>query len=73
MLTDAITAARRERALRFVCIEVDRLDQLDMVLGLDAGLVDIVLLDNMDCDTLVEAVAGVMRPVAASHLKHRVA
>ena len=28
-----------------------------MVLGLDAGLVDIVLLDNMDCDTLVEAVA----------------
>ena len=57
VLTDAITAARRERALRFVCIEVDRLDQLDMVLGLDAGLVDIVLLDNMDCDTLVEAVA----------------
>jgi nicotinate-nucleotide pyrophosphorylase (carboxylating) len=57
VLTDAILDARGQRALRFVCIEVDRLEQLDVVLALDDGLVDIVLLDNMDCDMLVESVA----------------
>ncbi|MCH2149689.1 MAG: hypothetical protein MK095_09670, partial [Phycisphaerales bacterium] len=56
-LSESITLARSQRELRFVCIEVDRLEQLDVVLGLEAGLVDIVLLDNMGCDALVEAVA----------------
>jgi len=56
-LSDAIRRARADRPLRFTCVEVDRLDQLDVVLGLDAGLVDIVLLDNMDPDTLREAVS----------------
>ena len=56
-LSDAIRHARADRPLRFTCVEVDRLDQLDVVLGLDAGLVDIVLLDNMDPDTLREAVS----------------
>ena len=44
--------ARADRPLRFVCVEVDRLDQLDAVLAMDEGLVDIVLLDNMDCADL---------------------
>ncbi|MDG2291723.1 MAG: carboxylating nicotinate-nucleotide diphosphorylase [Phycisphaerales bacterium] len=56
-LAESIAMARSQRELRFVCIEVDRLEQLDVVLGLEAGLVDIVLLDNMGCDALVEAVA----------------
>ena len=55
-LTASIEAARRQRELRFVCVEVDRLEQLDAVLGLADGLVDIVLLDNMECDVLIEAV-----------------
>lgn len=52
--------ARRARAagsgLRFVQVEVDTLDQLDRVLGLPAGLIDMVLLDNMGVDRLAEAV-----------------
>jgi len=56
-LADAIGRARDDRPLRFVCVEVDRLDQLDEVLALEPGLVDIVLLDNMDADTLRKAVA----------------
>ena len=46
-LAEAIGVPGRS-SLRFTCVEVDRLDQLDVVLGLDAGLVDLVLLDNMD-------------------------
>jgi len=42
--------------LRFVQVEVDTLDQLDHVLGLPAGLIDMVLLDNMGPDLLAEAV-----------------
>ena len=56
-LAEAIRRARADRSLRFTCVEVDRLDQLDVVLGLDAGLVDLVLLDNMDVETLREAVS----------------
>ncbi len=51
-LKSAIKMARADRPLRFVCVEVDRLDQLDEVLAMDEGLVDIVLLDNMDCADL---------------------
>lgn len=54
-------AAGRARAMRpdlaFVEVEVDSLEQLDVLLGLEAGLVDIVLLDNMDVGQIEEAVA----------------
>jgi nicotinate-nucleotide pyrophosphorylase (carboxylating) len=49
--------ARADRAVRFVQVEVDRLEQLDALLTLPAGVVDIVLLDNMDAATLREAAA----------------
>lgn len=50
----AATRAHASHMLR-VEIEVDRLDQLEEVLG--AGGADVVLLDNMDTPTLEEAVA----------------
>jgi nicotinate-nucleotide pyrophosphorylase (carboxylating) len=56
-LTDAIGRARSDRPLRFVCVEVDRLDQFDEMLTLEPGLIDIVLLDNMDPPMLRDAVA----------------
>ena len=43
--------------LRFVMVEVDTLDQLRALLGLEAGTVDIVLLDNMSPALIKEAVA----------------
>lgn len=52
----AATAARKRHDLRFVEIEVDTLGQLDRLLGLPAGAIDLVLLDNMDVATLAEAV-----------------
>jgi len=55
-LGSAIEMARADRPLRFVCVEVDRLDQLDEVLAMEEGLVDIVLLDNMECADLLDAV-----------------
>ncbi|MHC5114442.1 MAG: carboxylating nicotinate-nucleotide diphosphorylase [Planctomycetota bacterium] len=55
-LEEAITTVRAGRALRFVEVEVDTLDQLRRVLGLPAGLVDLVLLDNMSLGELAEAV-----------------
>jgi nicotinate-nucleotide pyrophosphorylase (carboxylating) len=54
------TACREVRQLRdldFVEVEVDTLAQLDVVLSLEAGLVDIALLDNMPDADLVKAVA----------------
>ncbi len=61
-LTDHVrtlaSRARREHAdLWFVEIEVDTLEQLRAVCKAEAGLVDIVLLDNMPPGTLREAVA----------------
>jgi len=55
----AIDASARGRELgaSFIEIEVDRLEQLDALLELDAGAIDIVLLDNMSNDQLREAVA----------------
>jgi nicotinate-nucleotide pyrophosphorylase (carboxylating) len=41
----------------FVEVEVDTLDQFDALLAMPTGLVDIVLLDNMDAPTLAEAAA----------------
>ncbi|MEM1166571.1 MAG: carboxylating nicotinate-nucleotide diphosphorylase [Planctomycetota bacterium] len=54
------TAGARARAggpLRFVEVEVDTLDQLDVLLTLEPGVVDIILLDNMPPDALRDAVA----------------
>lgn len=47
----------RGDALRFVMVEVDSLGQLERVLSLDEGAVDIVLLDNMSLEHLREAAA----------------
>lgn len=59
-IAEAADRARRNaaggRTLRFVEVEVDRLDQLHEVLDLPDGLIDIVLLDNMDLTQLREAV-----------------
>lgn len=46
----------RADALRFIEVEVDRLDQLDEMLALGPGLIDIVLLDNMSPEQLRRAV-----------------
>jgi len=56
-LAEAIGRARDGSDLRFVEIEVDGEDQLRAVLGMDAGLVDVVLLDNFDTDRLRSAAA----------------
>lgn len=47
----------KEQNLKFVQVEVDTLDQLDWLLSLEPGIVDIVLLDNMNPETLTQAVA----------------
>lgn len=55
-LTEVCTKARSENAA-FVEVEVDTLIQFDCVLDVPAGLIDYVLLDNMDPATLRTAVA----------------
>ncbi|MFO0827376.1 MAG: carboxylating nicotinate-nucleotide diphosphorylase [Phycisphaerales bacterium] len=55
-LTSACRAARARHDLRFVEVEVDTMEQLDVVLGLEPGVVDIVLLDNFDVAMLRDAV-----------------
>ena len=47
----------RARGARFVECEVDSLEQLDALLAIEPGLLDVVLLDNFACDDLREAVA----------------
>jgi len=72
---DALDGARRRlealgakrRGLRFVEIEVDRLEQFDEILRWPKGLVDIVLLDNMTPSELRRAVA--MRNGASSRIE----
>lgn len=62
-LTQTLTRAKSSaRELAFVEVEVDSLDQFQQVLGVEAGLVDIVLLDNMTPEVLKQAV--VMRDAA---------
>lgn len=46
----------RAQSLEFVQVEVDTLTQLEWLLDLDAGVVDIALLDNMSADQLAQAV-----------------
>lgn len=53
-------AARRARAvspLRFVEVEVDSVEQLERILRIEPGLIDIVLLDNMGDAALRRSVA----------------
>ena len=56
-ITRAAKYARSNYKLRFVEIEVDTLDQFVLVLGIESGLIDIVLLDNMPLEQLKDAVA----------------
>lgn len=60
-------AARSRGPVRFVEVEVDRLSQLASVLTVEPGVVDYVLLDNMDDGMLSEAVA--MRDRAGSSVE----
>jgi nicotinate-nucleotide pyrophosphorylase (carboxylating) len=55
-VTEAAARARAATALRFVELEVDRLDQLDAILRAGGCGLDIVLLDNMAPATLRAAV-----------------
>jgi len=59
------TASARGRAAgaSFVEVEVDRLEQLDALLSLEAGVVDVVLLDNMG--------EGELRKASALRNEHR--
>ena len=52
-----VRAARNDRPLRFVEVEVDTLEQLDALLTLEPGTVNIALLDNMGPDVLRDGVA----------------
>ena len=54
-LSQTIARSRAESASRFIEVEVDTLDQLREVLKVD-GL-HAILLDNMDCPTMEQAVA----------------
>ncbi|MEE2681152.1 MAG: carboxylating nicotinate-nucleotide diphosphorylase [Planctomycetota bacterium] len=60
MAARVVSAARSVRAtseVRFVEVEVDRIDQLDALIELAADEIDIILLDNMDPPMLKEAVS----------------
>jgi nicotinate-nucleotide pyrophosphorylase (carboxylating) len=56
-LAAAVRTVRERFEPSFVEVEVDELDQLQRVLGMERGLVDMVLLDNMATATLRQAVA----------------
>lgn len=53
-LTGVISRSRAEDAKRFIEVEVDTLDQLREVLKVDG--IDAILLDNMDCPKMEQAV-----------------
>ncbi|MBL8746896.1 MAG: carboxylating nicotinate-nucleotide diphosphorylase [Phycisphaerae bacterium] len=54
---EAARRGRAERPLRFVEIEADRLEQVEAILSVEPGLIDVILLDNMGLESLREAVA----------------
>ena len=54
-LSRVVSQSRSESATRLVEVEVDNLDQLREVLKVDG--IDVILLDNMDCPRMTEAVA----------------
>jgi nicotinate-nucleotide pyrophosphorylase (carboxylating) len=53
-LSRVVSQSRSESATRLVEVEVDNLDQLREVLKVDG--IDVILLDNMDCPRMTEAV-----------------
>ncbi len=55
-VAEAAHRARAAAPLRFVEVEVETVEQLESALRIEAGIVDIVLLDNMPVDALREAV-----------------
>lgn len=55
-LAQASARARAIAPISFVEVEVDTLEQLDVVLSLEPGTIDIVLLDNMPPPRLLDAV-----------------
>ncbi len=57
-VADAARKARDQFDLRFVQVEVDTLKQLQLILGCEPGLIDMVLLDNMTPDQVRDAVAA---------------
>jgi nicotinate-nucleotide pyrophosphorylase (carboxylating) len=65
-------AAERARAIApvaFIECEVDDLSQLDALLSLERGVIDLILLDNMDAGMLTEAVRRRDRAQAAVELE----
>ena len=52
----AAKTARERYDLRFVEVEIDTLEQLRLVLEIEPGLIDMVLLDNMSLDQMRDAV-----------------
>jgi len=56
VVADASRSARALTTPKFVQVEVDHLDQLDRLLSLPPGTIDIVLLDNMPPEMLREAI-----------------
>jgi nicotinate-nucleotide pyrophosphorylase (carboxylating) len=54
-LSGVINKARNENASLLIEVEVDTLDQLKEVVKVDG--IDVILLDNMDCPTMEQAVA----------------
>ncbi|MFG0244786.1 MAG: carboxylating nicotinate-nucleotide diphosphorylase [Phycisphaerales bacterium JB052] len=52
----AYTLVEQGACLQFMQIEVDSLDQLESVLEVCSGIVEIILLDNMDPEQLAQAV-----------------
>lgn len=65
-LVRACSAPARARGAHFIECEVDSLEQLDALLRLERGILDIALLDNFGTDALREAVAR--RDRVAPHL-----
>ena len=53
----AAKTARDRYDLRFVEVEIEKLEQLRLVLEIERGLIDMVLLDNMSLDQMRDAVA----------------
>ena len=53
----ATEAKSRGGLLRFIQVEVDTLEQFEHIVGLPNGLIDMVLLDNMNPEMLRQAVA----------------
>lgn len=66
-VTAAAEKARASASIRFVEVEVDSLAQLEILLELPAGVIDIVLLDNMSPPALADAVR--MRDGAGSTIQ----